>query len=72
AQPFNRVTLNNINLNHMYRVSMTDYCYRNYQSYLENAVIHDKHSITMNDLIADNLSNDSYQIQQKQQFKVYL
>ena len=40
----------------MYRVSMT-ILFCNYQSYLENTVIHDKHS-TMNDLIADNLSND--------------
>src|SRR5699024_6910790 len=72
AEPFNRVTLKNIKLEHMYRVSMTDYCYRNYKQYLENAVIHETDEITMVELIARNLKNNDYQIQQKQTFDVKL
>ena len=52
AKPFDRVTLNNIKLDHVYRVSMTDYCYRNYRQYLENAVIHDTGDVTMFELIS--------------------
>ncbi|MDH9160915.1 MULTISPECIES: bifunctional metallophosphatase/5'-nucleotidase [Staphylococcus] len=70
AEPFNRVVLNNIRLDHMYRVSMTDYCYRNYRQYLENAVIHDTDNITMVELISRNLKNNTYQLRQKQTFNV--
>src|SRR5699024_6009241 len=70
AQPFNRVKLKNIKLNHMYRVSMTDYCYRNYRQYLENAVIHETGEITMVELISRNLKDSQYKIQQKQTFNV--
>ncbi|WP_436863984.1 bifunctional metallophosphatase/5'-nucleotidase [Staphylococcus shinii] len=71
-KPFNRVTLNNIRLDHMYRVSMTDYCYRNYRQYLEDAVIHETGEITMVELISRNLKNQEYQIQQKQTFEVII
>ena len=54
----------------MYRVSMTDYCYRNYRQYLENAVIHDTDNITMVELISRNLKNNTYQLRQKQTFNV--
>ncbi len=54
----------------MYRVSMTDYCYRNYRQYLEDAVIHETGEITMVELISRNLKNQDYQIQQKQTFEV--
>ncbi|KRG08969.1 bifunctional metallophosphatase/5'-nucleotidase [Staphylococcus sp. NAM3COL9] len=70
AAPFNRVNLKNIRLNHMYRVSMTDYCYRNYRQYLENAVIHETGEITMVELISRNLKNKQYKINQKQSFNV--
>lgn len=72
APPFERVHLNNINLDHMYRVSMTDYCYRNYRQYLENAVIHETGKITMVELISRNLKDEQYNIQQKQTFKVLI
>jgi 2',3'-cyclic-nucleotide 2'-phosphodiesterase/3'-nucleotidase len=50
----------------MYRVSMTDYCYRNYKQYLEQAVIHETGEITMVELISRNLKDDQYKIKQKQ------
>jgi 2',3'-cyclic-nucleotide 2'-phosphodiesterase/3'-nucleotidase len=70
ADPFNRVTLHKINLEHMYRVSMTDYCYRNFRQYLENTVVHGTENVTMNDLIARNLKDNNYTIQDKQSFNV--
>ncbi|MEB6242255.1 bifunctional metallophosphatase/5'-nucleotidase [Staphylococcus gallinarum] len=70
AKPFDRVTLNNIKLDHVYRVSMTDYCYRNYRQYLENAVIHDTGDVTMFELISKNLKDETYTIKQQQTFNV--
>ena len=64
AEPYHRVTLENIKLDHMYRVSMTDYCYRNYKQYLEDAVIHETGEITMVELIARNLKDNDYHIEQ--------
>lgn len=72
ALPFERVQLNNITLDHMYRVSMTDYCYRNYKQYLEQAVIHETGEITMVELISRNLKDDQYKIKQKQTFEVLI
>lgn len=72
AEPYHRVTLENIKLDHMYRVSMTDYCYRNYKQYLENAVIHETGEITMVELISRNLKDNDYHIEQKQTFNVII
>ncbi|WP_436862672.1 bifunctional metallophosphatase/5'-nucleotidase [Staphylococcus caeli] len=70
AQPFQRVQLHNIDLAHTYRISMTDYCYRNYRQYLENAIIHESGEITMVELISRKLKDSSYNIQQNQTFNV--
>lgn len=70
AEPFERVTLNNINLDYVYRVTMTDYCFRNYRQLLEDAIIHDKGETTMVELIANNLKDKDYRIECKQTFNV--
>ena len=59
-----------IDLNGLYRITMTDYCYRNYQSYLEDAIIHHTSESTMSTLIAKNLSDMLYSIELKNNFKV--
>ncbi|MCI2803000.1 bifunctional metallophosphatase/5'-nucleotidase [Staphylococcus pettenkoferi] len=70
--PNHRVTLHNINLDHMYRVVMTDYCYRNYQQILDTAIIHHTDKNTMGERIAQQLQDDEYQLEHKQTFKVKL
>ena len=40
-EPGQRVMLDQIDLTKSYRVTMTDYCYRNYKNYLKNAIIHE-------------------------------
>ena len=35
--PFNRVKLNGLNEEDSYRITMTDYCYRNYKMYLQRS-----------------------------------
>ena len=42
--PFNRVKLNGLNEEDSYRITMTDYCYRNYKMYLQEAIVHDTYS----------------------------
>ncbi|ORO11557.1 hypothetical protein B8A02_11265, partial [Staphylococcus aureus] len=44
-EPGQRVMLDQIDLTKSYRVTMTDYCYRNYKNYLKNAIIHNVSSI---------------------------
>ena len=68
--PFNRVTLDGIDLNGLYRINMTDYCYRNYQAYLKDAIIHQTSESTMSTLIAKNLSDKHYSIELINNFKV--
>ncbi len=47
--------LDQIDLTKSYRVTMTDYCYRNYKNYLKNAIIHESYYETMSTLIAEKL-----------------
>lgn len=70
-EPFNRVTLDNINPNNLYRIVMTDYCFRNYQSYLKDATIHHTSEETMSMLIAKNLADSKYKINLEQNFEVF-
>ena len=37
------------------QLTMTDYCYRNYKMYLQEAIVHDTYSETMGGLIRKNL-----------------
>ena len=48
-QPYHRVKIDNIDENQMYRITMTDYCYRNYKDYLKDAIVHETHDETMGD-----------------------
>ena len=43
----------------MYRITMTDYCYRNYKEYLEDAIIHETYGETMGGLIRNNLKTQT-------------
>lgn len=70
-EPFNRVCLKDIELNEEYRITMTDYCYRNYRQYLDEAMIHHAtHNLPMSMLIAKNLKEPSYNLSVIDNFKV--
>lgn len=69
-QPFNRVKLHNVDLTKSYRITMTDYCYRNYKNYLSGAIIHHATSETMSSLIAKSLNDPAYQVYVKDNFYV--
>ncbi|MCT6807994.1 MAG: bifunctional metallophosphatase/5'-nucleotidase, partial [Staphylococcus epidermidis] len=69
--PFNRVKLNGLNEEDSYRITMTDYCYRNYKMYLQEAIVHDTYSETMGGLIRKNLKCDMYSVKLNHNFKVY-
>ena len=58
-------------LNNLYRIVMTDYCFRNYQSYLKDATIHHTSEETMSMLIAKNLADSKYKINLEQNFEVF-
>ena len=50
---FDRVNIKNIELDEKYRVTMTDYCYRNYRQYLEDeSILHSTYDRPMSSLIA--------------------
>lgn len=61
-EPGQRVMLDQIDLTKSYRVTMTDYCYRNYKNYLKNAIIHESYDETMSTLIAEKLRDPNYRI----------
>lgn len=61
-EPGQRVMLDQIDLSKSYRVTMTDYCYRNYKNYLKNAIIHESYDETMSTLIAEKLRDPNYHI----------
>ncbi|EHJ08940.1 bifunctional metallophosphatase/5'-nucleotidase [Staphylococcus simiae] len=69
-QPFDRVTLYNIDLAKSYRITMTDYCYRNYKNYLAGAIIHHATSDTMSSLIAKLINNQAYQVVVNDNFNI--
>ncbi|WP_210125533.1 bifunctional UDP-sugar hydrolase/5'-nucleotidase [Staphylococcus sp. GDY8P85P] len=57
APRFNRVTLKGLELDKHYRVTMTDYCYRNYRQYLESeSTLHSTCDQPMSTLIATRLN----------------
>lgn len=57
---FNRVTLKNINVDHHYRISMTDYCYRNYAHLFQDHVIHEHGKKSMPELIKETLKSECF------------
>lgn len=69
-EPFNRVQIYDLDMDQMYRITMTDYCYRNYKDYLHDATIHETHSETMGGLIRKNLKDNVYDIEVDHNFKV--
>lgn len=69
-KPFHRVELLDIDTNKNYRITMTDYCYRNYKTYLKQAIIHNWYDETMTTLMAKKLSDSSYQPQLTENFEV--
>lgn len=69
--PFHRVTLKDIELDKAYRVTMTDYTYRNYKHLLENAKVH--HSSfdhPMSTLITEKLKDPDYKLNVIDNFQV--
>ncbi|NGQ71625.1 bifunctional metallophosphatase/5'-nucleotidase, partial [Staphylococcus aureus] len=69
-EPGQRVMLDQIDLTKSYRVTMTDYCYRNYKNYLKNAIIHESYDETMSTLIAEKLRDPNYRISCSDNFVV--
>lgn len=71
-KPYKRVKLKEIDLNRSYRVTMTDYCYRNYKEELKNAVVHNtSYDLPVSTLMAELLKDENYQMNVKDNFKVY-
>lgn len=68
--PGHRVELENINLEKTYRITMTDYCFRNYKNYLKDAIVHESYEDTMSTLIAEKLKDPDYSIKCKENFIV--
>lgn len=71
ALPFHRVTLKDIELDKTYRVTMTDYTYRNYKHLLEDAKVHHssfEHS--MSTLITEKLKDPVYKLNVIDNFQV--
>lgn len=71
APPYQRVTLEGIQLDHNYRVTMTDYCYRSFKHMLHDAYIHHISDTTLGELIADQLRQSDYTPQLKNNFSVH-
>lgn len=71
-EPYQRVRIENIDEEQMYRITMTDYCYRNYKDYLKDAIVHETHDETMGGLIRNNLKKADYNIKVTNNFKVNL
>ncbi|KIX90565.1 2', 3'-cyclic nucleotide 2'-phosphodiesterase [Staphylococcus microti] len=55
---YDRVVALSLREDYTYRIAMTDYCYRHYRQQLAHAVIHQKHSITIPELISEILRQD--------------
>ncbi|MGV3095557.1 bifunctional metallophosphatase/5'-nucleotidase [Staphylococcus borealis] len=63
APRFNRVTLKGLELDKHYRVTMTDYCYRNYRQYLESeSTLHSTCDQPMSTLIATRLNQSDFNL----------
>ncbi|RIO94491.1 bifunctional metallophosphatase/5'-nucleotidase [Staphylococcus haemolyticus] len=63
APRFNRVTLKGLELDKHYRVTMTDYCYRNYRQYLESeSTLHSTYEQPMSTLIATRLNQSDFNL----------
>lgn len=58
-EPYHRVEIEDLDSERMYRITMTDYCYRNYKEYLEDAIIHETYGETMGGLIRNNLKTQT-------------
>ncbi|UDI78686.1 bifunctional metallophosphatase/5'-nucleotidase [Staphylococcus taiwanensis] len=70
-EPFHRVNLKDIKLEGTYRVTMTDYCYRNYRSRLDDTTIHHTtYDQPMSTLIAEKLKDSNYQLNVNHNFRV--
>lgn len=71
APRFDRVNIKNIELDEKYRVTMTDYCYRNYRQYLEDeSILHSTYDRPMSSLIAEKLNQPDYYLKLDSNFSV--
>ncbi|WP_085060680.1 bifunctional metallophosphatase/5'-nucleotidase [Staphylococcus haemolyticus] len=71
APRFDRVNIKNIELDEKYRVTMTDYCYRNYRQYLEDeSTLHSTYDRPMSSLIAEKLNQPNYYLKLDSNFSV--
>ena len=72
AIPFERVTLKGIQPHHTYRVTMTDYCYRQYETMMTDTHVMKMSEVTMPELMTQCLQDDTYTLYMKQSFQVRL
>lgn len=71
APRFDRVNIKNIELDEKYRVTMTDYCYRNYRQYLEDeSILHSTYDRPMSSLIAEKLNQPDYYLKLDSNFSI--